>query len=409
MKNFQMGKYHPYVWKGTNKWGAKAIGIVVAEDDVSAENETRRLGVAITYLKRRHLWMLPGKADRKIKVKDIVYTMRQLSTLIASGVPLVQSLEIMSLGAEKVRLRALLLTIRDDVATGNTFAEALIHYPEFFSPLICGLINAGEQSGTLDKMVSEVADYLEHHERLKNRVKKAMYYPLTVLTVAILIVIGLLVFLVPRFQKIYASFNAKLPAFTLNIISFSNFVREEWWLILLILFGFIYGYRYLSAHSERFQYGRDALYLKIILFGDLIQKATIARICSTLSITLTAGIPLIDALGRVSKVATNILYRDAVIHARDQVAQGEPMARAFRETQLFPAIVTQMIEIGEKSGSLDMMLRKVGQYYSDQVDTTVDGLTTLIEPLMIIFVGIIVGVFVFAMYLPIFNLGMAIK
>lgn len=409
MKSFHMGKYSAYVWKGVNKWGRKASGIIIANNDANAENDARRLGVTIHYLKKRAFWTLTGNATNNTKIIDIVFLMRQLSTLIAAGVPLVQSLEIMSTGADKVKLRAMLLTIRDDITDGKTFADALAPYPNLFNPLICGLINAGEQSGTLDKMVAEVANYMEYHEFLKNRVKKALYYPITVLSFAIAICIAMLVFLVPRFEKIYASFNAKLPAFTLKVIGLSHTIRENWWLILIIVGISIYTFKILKEKSDRFQRTLDILSIRFILFGSLLQKAIISRICSTLAITLTAGIPLIDSLSRAAKVANNQLYRDAILQTREQVTQGESVALALRSTQMFPPMVSQMIEIGEKSGSLDHMFDKVGQYYREQVNTAVEGLTTMIEPIMIIIVGALIGVFVVAMYLPIFNLGMAIK
>lgn len=409
MKKFHMGKYSPYVWKGVNKWGKKAQGIIIAENDMAAENEARRSGMTIHYLKKRPFWILKGKATSQIKILDIVFLMRQLSTLISAGVPLVQSLEIMSSGPEKVRLRALLLTIRDDVAAGQTFAEALAPYPYLFNLLICGLINAGEQSGTLDKMVNEVANYLEYHEYLKSRIKKALYYPATVLSFALLICLAMLIFLVPRFEKIYASFNAKLPAFTMQVVNFSHFLRDNWWAILIVFIALIYGFKKLKEKSEGFRRMLDTIAVRMILFGPLTQKAMIARISSTLAITLNAGIPLIDALSRVAKVATNVLFRDAILQTQELVIQGEPIALSMRSTQMFPSIVTQMVEIGEKSGALDHMLEKVGEYYREQVNSAVEGLTTMIEPIMIVFVGALVGVFILAMYLPIFNLGLAVK
>jgi type IV pilus assembly protein PilC len=409
VKKFHLGKYSPYVWKGINKWGRKAQGIIIAENDTTAENEARRLGMTIHYLKKRSFWLLTGRATSQIKILDIVFLMRQLSTLIAAGVPLVQSLEIMSVGPEKVKLRALLLTIRDDVASGQTFSEALTPYPYLFNTLICGLINAGELSGTLDKMVNEVANYLEYHEYLKSRIKKALYYPATVLSFALLICLAMLIFLVPRFEKIYASFNAKLPAFTMQVINFSHFLRDNWWIILMGFIALIYGFKKLREKSEGFRRILDTIAVRMILFGPLTQKAMIARISSTLAITLNAGIPLIDALNRVAKVATNVLFRDAIIQTRELVIQGEPIALSMRSTLMFPSMVTQMIEIGEKSGALDHMLEKVGEYYREQVNSAVEGLTTMIEPIMIVFVGALVGVFILAMYLPIFNLGLAVK
>lgn len=409
MKKFQLGKYKGYVWKGTNKWGQKAMGVIVAENDARAEEEARLLGMPIHSLTQRHFLLLPGAATNQTRVIDIVLMMRQLTTLISAGIPLVQALEIIAVGVEKVRFRALLLTIRDDIANGKTFSDALQPYPYFFNQLICGLVQAGEQSGTLDKMVTEVALYLERQEYLKNRVKRAMYYPITMVSIAALVIVAMLIFIVPRFEKIYASFHAKLPAFTQKIMSLSQFIRHDWWLVIIIVIGFMYGFQQLNEKSTRFQYWRDALSIKIFIFGALAKKAIISRICSTLAVTLAAGIPLMDALNRVAKISQNHWYRDAMLMASEEVAQGESISMAMRGTQLFPPLVTQMIEIGEKSGSLDMMFSKVGEYYRDQVNTAVEGLTTIIEPLLIVIVGAIVGVFIIAMYLPIFNLGMAIK
>ncbi|HLB55744.1 MAG TPA: type II secretion system F family protein [Coxiellaceae bacterium] len=409
MKKFTLGKYNGYVWKGVNKWGKKGKGIIVADSMENAENEAHKLGITITHLKKSPFWLLPGSATNKIKIVDIVFIMRQLSTLINAGVPLVQSLDIAATGIDKVKLRALMLTIRDDVANGQTFAEALTPYPQFFNPLICGLIQAGEQSGMLDKMVAEVANYLEYHEYLKNRIKRALYYPLTVLTLAVLICIGMLLFLVPRFEKIYKSFNAKLPAFTMKVINISHGLQEHWIMIVASVVVLVYGYKKLKEKSEAFRYVLDTMAIRIFLFGPLVQKAIISRICSTMAITLGAGIPLIESLQRAANVSNNQLFRDAILQTREQVTQGESVALSMRSTQMFPPMVSQMIEIGEKSGALDKMFDKVGQYYRDQVNTSVEGLTTMIEPLMIIFIGALIGVFVLAMYLPIFNLGMAIK
>lgn len=406
---FTLGKYQAYVWKGVNRWQKKVKGIIVAENDAGAEIEARKLGVTITYLKKRIFWLLPGSSTNNIKIIDIVLVMRQLSTLINAAVPLTQSLEIMSTGADKVRLRALILSVRDSIANGKTFSEALTAYPQFFNPLICGLINAGEQSGTLDKMVAEVADYLEHQEYLKSRIKKALYYPITVFSTSILVCLGMLIFLVPKFEKIYASFNAKLPEFTLQVIGVSHFIKENWWILLIVGALCIYGFKKLKQKSLGFQRMLDTIAVRVILFGSVTQKAIISRICSTLSATLAAGIPLVEALNHVAKVANNLLFYEAVMQIREQVTQGESVALAIRTTQMFPAMVAQMIEIGEKSGALDQMFGKVGQYYREQVNSVVEGLTTMIEPIMIVFLGAIVGVFLLAMYLPIFNLGMAIK
>jgi len=409
MKSFNMGQYQVYAWKGVNRWGKKAKGVIVADSAVSAENETRRLGVTISYFKRRPMWMLTGAVIKKIKVIDIVLMMRQFSTLISAGIPISQAIEMMSNGVEKVKMRALLLTLRDNIAGGQTLSEAFAMYPAFFSNLICGLINAGEKSGTLDKMLIEVANYLERQEFLKNRIKKALYYPITVTCIALTIGIGLLVFVVPQFEKMYASFNAKLPTFTQKIVDLSHTIVDNWWVIIIVIMGIVFVFRQLKRKSTAFQRMLDSLALHMIIFGKLAHKAILARICSTLAITLTAGVPLIDALQSVAKVANNHWYRDAILNVREEVVQGESISLAMRSTQMFPALLCQMIEIGEKSGSLDQMLNKMGVFYSDDVNTAVEGLTTLIEPILIVILGTVVGVFLFAMYLPLFKLGSVIK
>lgn len=409
MALFDLGKYKTFIWKGTTRWDKKTHGIIIAEDLFSAEIESRKLGVNITYLKERPFWLLPGSTTDRVKIIDIAHSMRQLSTLINAGIPLVQALDALTVGSEKVRLRVLFLILRDEISSGKTFAEALATFPHFFSQLVCGLINSGEQSGTLDKMAIIVANYLEHQERLRNKVKRAMYYPALVISVALGVILTMLIFLIPRFEQIYASFNAKLPDFTLKIIGLSQLIREDWWKFLLGLILLIWLIHRINEKSPRFRRVKDTVMLHLPIFGSLIQRSLIAHICSTLSITLQAGIPLMSALSRCAKVPTNSLFTDAILFAQDQVEQGESMARAFRETQLFPPMVTQMMEVGEKSGSLDKMLEKAAEYYSDQVDSAVDGLTTIIEPLLIIIIAGVVGVFLFAMYLPIFNIGMVIK
>lgn len=409
IKNQGMGKYQAYVWKGQNKWQKKVSGIIVADGDFSAENQARQLGVSITYFKQRSVMLLSRGAAKSIKIADIVFTMRQLSTLITSGIPLVQALEIMAEGLEKVKLRALLLTVRDSLAAGGSFSEALSEHPQFFPPMLCGLIAAGEESGTLDQIVKEIASYLERQEQLKRMIKKALYYPVTVICIALLIAIGMLVFLVPQFEAIYASFGAKLPAFTQAFVNFSNALRQYWWLMLIGVAAFVYGLLQLNKRSFRFQRMRDRLILNVILFGDLARKAIISRICLTLSITLSAGIPLINALSQITEASGNILFSEALAQTREEITQGEPMAKSLQETYLFPALVIQMVNIGEKSGSLEEMLRKVAEYYREQVNAMVDGLTTMLEPILLVLISGVIGSFIIAMYLPIFNLGMAMK
>lgn len=404
-----LGKYKTFIWRGTNHWGSKTRGFIVAENAYAAELESRKLGTNISSITEKPFWLLPGALTNKIKIADIVHMMRQLSTLINAGIPIIQALEILILSSERVRLSVLLLNLKEEVASGVTLSGALALYPEFFSQLVRGLIHTGEQSGTLDKMSAEAANYLEHQEKLKTKVKTALFYPALVITVAFGVILAMLLFLIPRFEKIYASFNAKLPAFTLKIIGLSQWIREDWWQLVLIVALFIWAFKKLNQYSPAFRYTKDKMILKIPLFGKLIKQSLTARICSTLAITLSAGIPIMDALSRCATIPNNAFFCEAILFVQNQVEQGQNMACAFRETQVFSPMVTQMIEVGEKSGSLNKMLAKISEYYTEEVDSVVNGLTTLIEPLLIVFIASIVGVFLFAMYLPIFNLGMIIK
>lgn len=409
MKSYQVGNYKAYVWKGLNRWHQKAKGIVVAQNKVAALEEVVKLGIESPTVQTASVWMLPGKVTKKIKTTDIVYLMRQLSTLIKSGIPLVQSLEIISNGSEKIPMRAMTLSIRDELVEGKTLSQAITHYSKYFNSLICGLIASGEQSGTLDNIVNEIANYLEHQEYLKSRIRRAMYYPLTIMSVAILVCLAMLLFLVPRFETVYIGFKAKLPAYTQAFVDASHFLRTKWYVFILFVIGFIFIMRFLIKKITAFRYFLSRLSIHVFLFGTLMQKAIISRICMTLSITLGAGVPLIEALNRVQAVANNLVYADAIAKVREDVSQGKSISLSLRSTQLFPPMVTQMIEVGEKSGALDHMLAKVAEYYREQVNTAVEGLTTLIEPLLIVVLGVIIGLFVVAMYLPIFNLGMVLK
>ena len=326
--------------------------------------------------------------------------------MVAAGIPLVQALEITASGTEKLSMKALVLAISKDVTAGCAFAEALQKHPRYFNRLICSLVNSGETSGTLDTVLDQIAGYLERLEVLKRRIKKAMYYPIIMLTVTLVVAVILLGFVVPQFAELYHSFGAQLPGPTRVVIGLSNFLKNFWWLILILSIAAGFTFITLKQRSKKFKRFLDRLAIRIFIFGPVIRKAILARISRTLEITLGAGIPLVDALRGVAGVANNSVYSDAVLQVREDITSGKQMYVAMSATKLFPSMMLQMIGVGEKSGALEKMLSKIADFFDDEVETTVDGLSTLLEPIMLIMLGIIIGGFVISMYLPIFRLGM---
>lgn len=398
--------YKTYLWKGVNRRGVEVKGQLYAEAQETVEAQLQHQGIEITEIKVKPSWMEMGGG--KVKTEDIVLFTRQMSTMVVSGIPLVQALEIVAGGLESRSMQAIVMTIRNDVASGMTFAEALKKHPKHFNSLFFNLVRAGEQSGVLDTVLMQLATYTENVQVMRGRVKKALFYPVVMLVVTLAISVLLLGFVVPQFQDLFGSFGADLPFATQVVINLSNFVQHYWWLVSTIAIALGITHVMTKRRSEPYALFLDKLSLKIYLFGELNKKAIIARCMRTLSITLAAGTPLVEALDAVADVASNRVYAAGIQQVKEDVTAGQPIYLSMSTTRLFPNMVIQMVSIGEKAGELESMLTKIADFYEEQVKTLVDGLSTLIEPIMIVVLGSIIGGFVVSMYLPIFQLGTVI-
>ena len=392
-----------FTYEGIDRKGAKVKGEASGKTPALVRAELRKQGInAKKVIKKREI-RLGGK--KKIKPMDIAIFTRQMATMMKAGVPLVQAFEIVADGLDNPSMKDLVLKLKVEVEGGNNFAGALSKNPDYFDDLYCSLIDAGEQSGSLETMLDRVALYKEKSEALKQKIKKAMKYPATVVVAAVIVTAILLLKVVPVFQDLFAGFGADLPDFTMFVINLSKGLQENFLIILIALIAFSFGFTTLKKKSEAFRNALDRLVLKLPIVGDLAFKSTIARYARTLSTTFAAGVPLIDALDACAGATGNVVYRNAVFQVKEDVSTGQQLQFAMRATGVFPAMALQMTAIGEESGSLDSMLEKVAIYYEDEVDNAVDGLTSMMEPLIMSVLGVLIGGLIVAMYLPIFQLG----
>jgi len=394
-------------YEGTNKSGQKMVGDIQARSLALAKAELRKQGIAIKKVGKKRKPLFDRK-NKKITSSDITIFSRQLATMIESGIPLVQSFDIVAKGQTNKRLTELIESIKNDVETGLTLAEALVKHPEYFNELFCNLIDAGEKSGSLDVMLDKVATYKEKIESIKKKIKKALTYPMAILVVAFIVTAGLLIFVVPQFESLFQGFGADLPAMTKAVVKMSAFFQSYWYLIFGSLGGAIYAFIYAKNHSFEFAQKIDITLLRLPVIGPILEKASIARFTRTLSITFAAGLPLVEALKSVAGATGNIVYSRATDKIREEVSTGQQMNTAMANTHLFPNMVIQMVSIGEESGSLEKMLSKVADFYEEDVDNAVDSLSSLLEPIIMSILGVLVGGLVVAMYLPIFKLGSAV-
>jgi type IV pilus assembly protein PilC len=395
-----------FLWEGTNKNGDRIKGESIGPSDILVKADLRRQGINPIKVKKKPKPLF--KTKKAIKPKDIAIFSRQLATMIAAGIPIVQAFEIVGRGHENPSMQDLILGIKADVEGGNTLAEALSRRPRYFDELFVSLVDAGEQSGSLETLLDEIATYKEKTESIKAKIKKAMTYPIAVLVVAFVITAVLLIFVVPTFEDLFADFGADLPAFTKFVISMSEFFREYWWLIFGSIVAFVFGFKQFHRRSAKFRHGVDVTILKIPVFGEIVRKSAIARFSRTLATMFTAGVPLVEALTSVSGATGNLVYSTATIRIRDEVSTGQQLQQSMRNTGVFPNMVTQMVAIGEESGALDTMLGKVADFFEEEVDNMVDSMSSLLEPLIMVILGVLVGGLVVAMYLPIFKLGAVI-
>jgi type IV pilus assembly protein PilC len=393
-----------FVWEGTDKQGRRAKGEIASSNPAIAKAELRKQGINATRVRKKGAG-LSFNSGKSINSADISLFTRQMATMMRAGVPLVQSFEIVADGVDKPKLRDLVLQIRSDVSAGNTFASALRKHPIYFDDLFCNLVDAGEQSGSLETMLDRIATYKEKTESLKAKVRKAMTYPIAVVIVAVIVSGILLIKVVPQFQTVFAGFGAELPAFTMFVIHISEAVQAYWILFLLAIAAAIAGFTVARRRSKPLRDAIDRTALKLPVVGNIIEKSAVARFARTLSTTFAAGVPLVDALNSVAGATGNSVFVNAVYKVRDDVSTGQQLNFSMRSTGVFPNMVVQMVAIGEESGALDTMLDKSASYYEEQVDNAVDNLTALMEPMIMSVLGVLIGGLIIAMYLPIFQLG----
>jgi type IV pilus assembly protein PilC len=389
-----------FIWEGKDKSGRIVQGELRAVSSASASASLRRQGVLTTRIKKKKI----GRTKR-ISEKDICFFTRQLATMIKAGVPLLQAFDIVARGHANASVSRLLLDIRGDVETGTSLAQAFRRYPQYFDALFCNLVAAGEQAGILEDLLARLATYKEKTLAIKSKIRGALFYPAAVLAVAFIVTSVIMIWVVPSFKSVFESFGAELPLPTLMVIWMSDRFVEYWYLLFgsLTIGGVLFVRTW--KHSPALQAATDRLLLRLPVFGEVVRKAVIARWTRTLSTMFAAGVPLVESLDSVGGASGNAVYLDATQRIGAAVRSGTSLTIAMQQTQVFPSMVTQMVAIGEESGALDQMLRKVAEFYEDEVDAAVASLASLMEPVIMVFLGGLIGGLVIAMYLPIFKLG----
>ena len=394
----------PFVWEGTDKRGVKMKGEQLAKNANLLKAELRRQGISPKIVKPKSKPLF-GQTGKAVSPKDIAFFSRQMATMMKSGVPIVSSLEIIGGGHKNPRMKKMVDTIRTDIEGGSSLHESISKHPVQFDELYRNLVRAGEGAGVLETVLDTVANYKENIEALKGKIKKALFYPAMVIAVALIVSSILLIFVVPQFEEVFTSFGAELPAFTQMIVNLSRFMVSWWWLIGIVIGGAIVGFIMAYKRSPRMQHGMDRLILKVPVIGQIMHNSSIARFARTTAVTFKAGVPLVEALGIVAGATGNKVYEEAVLRMRDDVSVGYPVNMAMKQVNIFPHMVVQMTAIGEEAGALDTMLFKVAEYFEQEVNNAVDALSSLLEPMIMVFIGVVVGGMVIGMYLPIFKLG----
>lgn len=392
-----------FVWEGTTKQGTKISGQMAEQDASLVKAQLRKQGINPLKVRKQGISLFGG--GKRIKPMDIAIFTRQMATMMKSGVPLLQSFDIIIDGLDNQNMVKLVQSIKTDVGAGNSLAAALRKHPQYFDDLYCNLVDSGEQSGALETLLDRVATYKEKTESLKAKIKKAMNYPIAVILVAVIVSAILLIKVVPQFQDVFSNFGAELPAFTQFVIGISEALQEHGIIVLLAIIAIIIAIRQALVRSEQFRNFVDRTLLKTPVVGDIIYKAAVARYGRTLATTFAAGVPLVDALDSVAGATGNVVFKNAVGRIKTEVTSGTQLNLAMRSTEVFPSMALQMTAIGEESGALDDMLDKVATHYEEEVDNAVDGLTALMEPMIMAVLGVLVGGLIIAMYLPIFQLG----
>jgi len=392
-----------FEWEGKDRNGKQVRGEIRASGENQVQAALRRQGVLTTKIKRRRM-----RSGKSIKPKDMAIFTRQLATMMKAGVPLLQAFDIVGRGNPNPSVTKLLNDIRTDVETGTSLSSAFRKYPLYFDNLYCNLVEAGEAAGILDQLLDRLAVYMEKTEAIKSKIKSALMYPISVLIVAFVVTAVIMIFVVPAFKEVFSNFGADLPAPTLAVIAISEIFVDYWWLIFGGLFGGFYFFMQAWRRNEKMQHFMDRLMLKMPIFGVLVEKSCIARWTRTLSTMFAAGVPLVEALDSVGGAAGNYVYEAATLKIQQEVSTGTALTTAMTNANLFPSMVLQMCAIGEESGSIDHMLGKAADFYESEVDDMVAGISSLMEPIIIVILGTVIGGIVVAMYLPIFKLGQVV-
>ncbi len=389
-----------YTWEGKDKSGKIIRGELRAASPTVVRTTLRRQGILATKVSKQSM-----RGKGKVTDKDITLFTRQMATMMKSGVPLLQSFDIVGKGASNPAMARLVSSIKTDVETGSALNQAFRKYPLHFDNLYCNLIEAGEQAGILDQLLDRLATYKEKTQAIIAKIKSALFYPISVLVVAFIVTAVIMIFVVPQFKKVFTSFGADLPGPTLVVMAISDYFVEYWYIVFGALGGGLYAFFYFWKRSEKMQMLMDRLALRLPIFGEVIRKATLARWSRTLSTMFAAGVPLVEALDSVGGASGNYIYREATKQIKAEISTGSSLTVSMQNTNVFPNMAIQMISIGEESGQIDAMSGKVADFYEAEVDDAVERLSSLMEPMIMVVLGILIGGIIIAMYLPIFKLG----
>jgi len=391
---------YTYLWEGVDRNSRQVRGESKAASETVVRTNLRRQGIRVTKIKRQSF-----RGGRSVSERDITFFTRQLATMLRAGVPLLQAFEIVARGHSNARFSRLMMDIKGRIESGSSMSQAFRQHPKQFDALYCNLVAAGETAGMLDAILERLATYKEKILAIKGKIKAALFYPISVIIVAIVVIWVIMIWVIPAFKEVFTSFGADLPAPTLMVMAISDFFVTWWWLMVLIVIGALAAFFTLLRRSTAFRYAIDRLSLKIPVIGAILEKATIARWTRTLATMFAAGVPLVESLDSVAGASGNALYAAGTKRIQTEVSTGTSLTNAMSNTGLFPTMVLQMTQIGEESGSLDGMLSKIADFFEAEVDDAVAALSSLIEPLIIVFLGVVIGGLVVAMYLPIFKLG----
>ena len=400
-------KQNTFIWEGKDSKGQTVKGESTGANVALVKASLRRQGIVPNKVKKKSKPLFG--AGKGIKAGDIAIFSRQLATMMNSGVPLVQAFDIIGRGHDNPRMQDMLISIKNDIEGGSNLSEGLAKHPLHFDDLYCNLVRAGEHAGILDSILDKVATYKEKTEAIKAKIKKALFYPTAVIVVAFVITAILMIFVIPEFEKLFAGFGADLPAVTKFVINLSKIFQEWWWAIFGSIGLAIYGLVQAKKRSKGFQIFLDRFLLKAPIIGPILNKAAIARYARTLATMFAAGVPLVEAMDSVAGAVGNVVYGEAVLKMRDEVATGTQLNVSMKTSGMFPNMVVQMTAIGEEAGSMDTMLSKVADFYEEEVDNAVDGLSSLLEPIIMAILGVLIGGLVIAMYMPIFQMGKVVS